>query len=319
MRKILFIAPHFMGYDEEICKELSAEWDVTYVDSEKYLAPVRLNYRHKNTVIKALLKVVSPFRDLYRDKMLSLYFTTKIENWMKLKCYDAVLVINGDGIPNNVYNMIKLNSPSAKFILYIWDDLKCLFKKNHLHYFDSIISYNIDDCRRYNYKYLPVFTRPIIRKKQEKLIYDIAIIATANEHRIKLAKKVYEKYKDIYRFYIYFYDKELHYDFFSYSTPLSFDLYLNILQKSKVVLEIPRHGQRGPTTRMFDALEASTKVITTNKYIKKYPVYNDKNIFVMKWDCIIPKEFIVEHYDPSNNPIYISEWLHCLNIVNEEV
>ncbi len=319
MKKILFIAPHFMGYDEEICKGFGSKWDVTYVDSEQYLASVRLKYKQKNMAIKVLLKIFSPFRDLYRDKMLNSYFAIKNENWMKSKCFDTVFIINGDGIPNSVYNRIKSNNPDANFILYIWDDLKCLFKKNHLHYFDNIFSYNIDDCRKYNYEYLPVFTRPINQEKQEELIYDIAIVATANKDRIKFIKKLYKKYKNIYKFYIYFYDKELKYDFFSFSTPLSFDSYLGILQKSKAVFEVPRHGQKGPTTRMFDALETATKVITTNKHIKKYPVYNDKNICVIKWNCTIPKMFILDGYDSSNKPMYINEWLCHLNIESEEV
>ena len=55
---------------------------------------------------------------------------------------------------------------------------------------------------------------------------------------------------------------------------------LDYYQKSKVILDINHPYQRGLTLRTFEALGAK-KIITTNQEIKKFPFYNENNVFVI--------------------------------------
>ena len=76
--------------------------------------------------------------------------------------------------------------------LYLWDDAKILRKNTHFKYFDEVMSFNMDECKKYGFKYMPMFTQHewIGHAKQNK--YDLALIGTAHPDRIKLAKEIYE-------------------------------------------------------------------------------------------------------------------------------
>ena len=310
--KLLLICPHFMGYDEKIILCLSENYKVEFVDSESFLAKIRSDYKKKSKIKRAFLKTFKGFRSICRENMLKSVDYRYYELFSDIKNYDIIFVINGDAMSDNVYYFLKNQNKSAKFVIYIWDDFKGLFQSNKLKHFDEVLSYNIEDCDRYGFKYLPMFTQKSGRYDSNKRKYDISIIATANEERVKVAKQLFNKYKNIYQFYIYFYSPNEKYDFYSHTVPLSFEEYMDVLGNSKAVLEIVRHNQAGPTTRMFDALESKTKVITTNRHIVNYPVYS-KNILIIDNNYSIPSDFIGEDYDDTEyNPIYISEWIDVI-------
>lgn len=311
-KKLLLICPHFMGYDKKIIEYANSKYDITYLNSEDYLSKIRLKYQQNLIFVKLLLKIIKPLRTIYREKLLK-------ENEKKLNSYfkahpnnNLVLIINGDSITDVSYNVLKKYNKDAKFVLYIWDDINCLFKKTHFIFFDKIYSYNIADCKNFNFTYLPMFTDSLLKNNNMLNKYDIAIIATANERRVKIARKIYERYKSEFSFYIYFYSPHLQYDFFSHEVPLDYQEYLNVLYESKAILEMPRHDQKGPTTRFFDSIETKTKVITTNKEIMKYPIYGE-NIFILDRKMNIPSKFIKEPFVEENKSVmYIDGWFQTL-------
>lgn len=310
MKKVLLICPHFMGYDEKIVSHLKQlNYEVYYIDSEKYLSEIRRTYKEKNILLKILLKIFPYIKHKYRENMIKTVDNIYIQEIEKVIDYDIVLVINGDGISNEIYNNIRINNKRAIFILYIWDDIKGLFKFSHYKYFDKVFSYNIEDCSRYGFRYLSIFTEHREIEKIENRKYDISIVATANKQRIKMAKRLYNKYKDKYNFYIYFYSPDSKFEFFAHKEPMNFQQYMSILAESKATLEVVRHKQKGPTTRNFDALETGTKIITNNKHITKYD-FCDSNIFIINRKCSIPFCFLNEKYNQINyNPVYINKWI----------
>lgn len=303
-----------MGYDEKMIEYASTKYEISYIDSERFLHKIRLEYQRKPRWMRAFFKAFKPARSLYREKMLKIteekygdYFQLNKEN-------DIVLVINGDALTNTSYQELKKYNPSAIFILYIWDDIKGLFKKSHFRFFDSIYAYNVDDCKKYNFKYLPMFTEKFQFPTNDVKKYDVAIIATANNERIETAKSLYEKYKTKLKFYIYFYSPNLQFDFFTHDTPLQYQNYLKVLSESKTIFEMGRNNQEGPTTRFFDSLETKTKIITTNQNIKKYPVYG-RNICILDKKMTIPEDFINEAFiDEKKHPIHIDDWMNVLKI-----
>lgn len=316
MKRILLFCPHFMGYEEIIINTLKKNYEVIYIDTESFLSEKRKIYNNNNFLLRASFKKLKVLREKYREKLLSEcdndYLRKLAGSASSYLDLDTVLAINGDGISNNIYEHIKKNNPKAKFILYIWDDFSWLFKQKHLIYFDKIVSYNIEDCKKHNFSYMPVFTQLVDSKNELKKCYDITIIATANAERVKLAKSLYNKYKDKYKFFIYFYCIQGEYNFFSNAKPLAFEEYITKVKESRAVLEIVRHNQIGPTTRIFDSLAAKTKVITTNNHIKNYPVYSD-NILVLDKNYNIPDSFMSADYiDTDFKPLFIDEWLDNL-------
>lgn len=311
-KRVLLICPHFMGYDEIITSYLlSNQYEVFFIDSDKCLKPAREEYKRYSIFLRLFLKSFPKLRELIREKLLSKRCAGILSDLDDIKNIDYTIVINGDGLSKEFYNKLSKKYPYSQKILYIWDDLNWLFKKNHIKSFDNVFSYNIDDCKKNNFSYLPVFTAELEEKNYEKE-YDISIIATASQERVRLAKEIFEKYKNEYKFYIYFYDKESKFDFFSHTVPLSYEKYQKVLAKSVAILDIVRYGQKGPTTRIYDSILTRTKVITKNKFIKKYPVYNS-NILILDKNYEIPSSFIKKDFnDAGVKCITVKEWFQTL-------
>lgn len=314
MKKMLLLCPKFMNYDEILLDYLKDLYVIKYVNTEKYLKPNREKYKRIPIIFRLFLKCFKPIRNIMREHLLSLSDFEFWEEVKEIKNYDIILVINGDGISDNIYKKIILNNPDAKKYLYIWDDLYLLFKKSHIKYFDKVSSYNIDDCKKINATYQPVFTKKVEVNNYEKK-YDISIIATATKERIKIAKSIYEKYKDKYRFFIYFYDKNKNFDFFCYEQPLKYSEYQIILAQSIAILDNGRYKQKGPTTRVFDTIETKTKVITTNKNIVKYPVFGT-NILIIDNKYNIPNKFIKSEYIDKEITFTITVDLWLKNVID---
>ena len=96
-----------------------------------------------------------------------------------------------------------------------------LIKKNHIRYFDEVYSYNIIECKKNKWNYLPVFVQEsgIGHSKEDK--YDILFIGSLNDDRRKIADDLYERYSSSYRLFIYLYDKKNVGGRFCHNSPLT--------------------------------------------------------------------------------------------------
>ena len=311
-----------MGYDDKIIKFAKKYYDISYLDTEIKFYDIRKKYKSISYFKKAIFKLLKKSRSRYREDLLKDTENDIVSYLENNNNNDIILVINGDALTDYSYKIMRKYNPKAQFILYIWDDVEALFKKSHFVFFDSIFAYNLDDCKKYSFEYLPMFTEKLQVANTEIKLYDIAIIASANKKRIKTAKYLYNKYKNKWNFFIYFYSPEKNYDFFTYDKPLDYQSYLRILGESKVIFEMVRNNQKGPTTRFYDALETKTKVITTNKNISKYPIYGD-NIYIMNNRKIIPEEFMIKEFHEENKKsLHIYTWFHSMiseNNIGEDI
>jgi len=68
---------------------------------------------------------------------------------------------------------------------------------------------------------------------------------------------------------------------------------INTMKNSAAVLDIQNIAQNGLTTRIFEALGAETKIVTTNSNILHYDFYNSKNVLIID----------------RNNPVIEKSWL----------
>ena len=194
--KALLIAPVFFGYEKVIYSALEERgFAVDFMDSEQ-LKPEYWQCWNKDFIHKVRRHVLPNQREKDR-KRADIIFTEKyLECYLKemdldKNAYSLVIVVKGDVIQDAVYEIIRKNNPKARFILYLWDDVDPLHRKDYFHYFDKIFSYNIQDCERFGWTYLPVFIQKVcgvdLKQKRE---YDIAIIGSAHKERIKTAKKI---------------------------------------------------------------------------------------------------------------------------------
>lgn len=317
MENLLLIMPFFMGYQNMLQRTLQLRYNVTIVDGEKYDLQILEKYRNCSTVRWGMRKLFDWIKEKDQKNATEfsikdvLYKTNELNDY-----YKVVLCINGAYVPNKVYEIIKANNPRARYIYYAWDDVKNLFKTSHINFFDEKYSYNINDCKRWRFSYLPMFVaEDEIEGHAVKDEYDISYIASAHSDRIEIANKLYEKYGKKYRLFIYLYNPQKTNEKFCHPSALLYEEYLNIMRKSKVIIDVPHISQTGPTTRIFDALLTKTKVITTNPYIKDYPVYSRNISIVDRKKMILDDEFIKRPYiETGHHPLTVSKWLERIGV-----
>ncbi len=312
MKNVLLLCPFFMGYNVKIAEELSKEYYVTMCDNQLKLDLIQANLSN-GKVARALRNHCRLYKKVSYDFAMAKITDQYIEEFqINANQYDIIICINGHYMPDKFYRVLKEKNKKASFILYLWDDIANLTKHNHLKYFDHCFSYNIMDCRKYNLKYLPVFVQSSKIGHSSNNLYDIAVIASAKKERIDFVKKLYYKYKNQYRFFVYFSQIPVVDDFFCYNHPMDYAEYLDLLRKSEIVLDIPYSKQKGPTTRIFDSLLTKTKVITTQE-LSEYPVFSE-NIYKIDMDNpVIPSEFMKKEFvEIAYKPLNISEWINAI-------
>ena len=299
---ILLLMPDFFDYPKMIIEELQSRgYNVDFICNES--DEFRSCFSYKKKIIRRVFRKLFPKymykKDIIRaEKVADKFYAAKVSQLRDN--YDYVICIKGDMFPETQYSSLRNKYPNAKFIIYQWDDLSLLIKTKQSQWFDRHYSYNIEDCKKNNFRYLPMFSKKVKKEDNVTKKYDIAIIGTidrAHKKRLQIIEKIYDKYCNQYSFFLYLYRRDnITTHLPSFTDKLPFDGYVNALLESKSVLDIALINQEGPTTRFNDALGTDTKVITTNQNIKKYPIFSDNILIIDEDNPTIENDFISSPY-----------------------
>ena len=319
MDNMLLLMPFFRDYEKCLKEALSHKYNVTLVNCDQYSRKTVEEYltiRRRMRYIRAI-PGLKPGIDAWNKRMACNSFNDSFlsEIVTEKNTYQAVLCINCQCIGDGFLRTVRNCNPMAKMIYYLWDDIWNLFQLPNTSFFDRVLSYNIDECREKDWEYLPVFTQKgrLGHAKQNK--YDIAFVGTAHPNRIELANEIFNRYSGQYKIFIYLYDPQGIGGSFCHKEPLSYDMYMEIMRESDVFLDDPYEGQTGPTTRVFDALQTDTKILTTNDSISHYPVYTS-NIAILNRDHIeISPEFMLRPYKETEyHPLTAEDWIEAIGL-----
>lgn len=316
MDRLLLLMPRFMDYEKSLKENLNRKYEVCWLDSDEFDREILDKFYKCN---KIRWEIRHLFRKCFNhdlEKAEGFFLENELNKIILEKNYfSVVFCINGSYLSDEFYKKVRMLNPNARYIYYAWDDVSNLIKKNHIRYFDEIYSYNIIECKKNKWNYLPVFVQEsgVGHSKEDK--YDIVFIGSLNDDRRKIADDLYEKYSSSYRLFIYLYDKENIGGRFCHNSPLTNKQYISIMRESKAILDVPQICQKGPTTRAFDALLTETKVITVNKYMKYYPVYSDNMIIVDRDNINIPDNFMAKEYViNSYHSLSIDMWIKKIGL-----
>lgn len=152
---------------------------------------------------------------------------------------------------------------------------------------DFIISFDPRDAEKYGLKYHNV---PYSKLRNEfpssQLESDICFIGRAKDrlNQIVDAYIFFSSQGLKCDFYITDVPEEarVHSDKIHYCEPMSYDTYLNIMVKSKCILEIMQKGGAGNTLRTNEAVEFNKILITNNESLVKNALYDERYMFVYK-------------------------------------
>lgn len=314
-KKVLFIGYEYFDYHIRILNQLKKE------GSEVDYFPV-MNYNIKYSIYRRLNhKLFLRHNKIHSEKILKM---------TKNKFYDFILVIQGQQLPKEFFQQLKIQNPNSKFINYHWDSIRKTEFKNSLldviPFFDVAFSFDKNDClNNKKLNYLPLFFSKRNNKITLKKKYDISFVGSITTlRRYKNIKKI-EKYckennlifkyymlipvRDYIRFFLKgYWLKSVNF------TPLKYDEVQNIYGSSKAVIDIPNQVQSGLTMRIIEVLADKIKLITTNHNIKKETIFNKNNIcFIDLKNIDIDKGFLDRKFIDINIEKYsLKSWLFKL-------
>lgn len=282
-KRVLFIAPQFYNYHEEIKKSFERlGFIVTFIpemeQSILYRIYNKLSNKNKNRLEKLHLN--------------------KISNLTKEHVFDFVYVIRGGYFDSNTINRMRVNLPEAKFIMYQWDSYKQNDYRELISSFDKISTFDIMDSRDLLINYEPLFYTEIYKSKylkKEKKEYDLVFFGAYHSDRLNIIKyfhSVMKKEGLIFKPHLYIRKLSLIFRLITGEIKIQ-DLKFfktfsvkpeeiaRVYSKSSAVLDIELSIQSGLSMRTFEVLGSGAKLITTNVNIKQEDFYVPSAISVI--------------------------------------
>lgn len=281
--KILFICPAFYEYPQIIKSKLEDMGAEVFYFSEK-----------KHTIIDTFLLLFSSKLHIFYSKFHYWRIWRKVKN----ESFDYLFVIKGYGISNKFLNNFRLINCKSKSILYQWDSKSSFNYEYLINSFDKVFSFDFKDVekdRRLTYQQL-FASDEIIKhcsKANESASVDLFFLASYTYQRYldllqiltisnKLGLNV--KYHLLIKRKTFFKEKFskgrlLHKDFLTF-TPMSRKEYVEILNKSNIVVDSSHSAQSGLTMRSIEALAAGKKLLTSNTSFSSFLFKQNVNIRV---------------------------------------
>lgn len=299
MRSVLLICPRFYDYYLDIKKELEKRGFEVLFNSDQ------IEFSKMGLVLNKVFKK-------RKERKMSKYIRHLIRINENIE-YDYLILINGKDISQINASKLRSMIKAKKYVYYAWDSIANFPNiKGFVHSFDSILSFDIDNCKEFGFKLLPLFysfNTPTTEKK-----YEYSIIMNFYPNKIdgyellkdKIPKNitgfVYLRLKSYLQF-LYFkfkYKKFKKYKIneFKYKSLNRSSVY-DVFSQSKVVFDVPLLNQNGLTMRTFEAISHGCKLITTNPSIKQYDFYDETNVLYVDENVQINESFFsnIAEYD----------------------
>lgn len=317
-KHVLFIAPNFFGYEEEISAELRNRGaDVDFVSASPF----------KSAVLKAITRLKREWVVPFLEK----YYHTKISSFGK-KEYDYIFVIKGEALSENLLISLKEKYNSATFILYLWDSLENnVSLERNIKLFDRCFSFDRFDAKKYGLNYRPLFFGNGFKcQAMQQFKFALSFIGTVHSDRYSVVSRTLSMLPDHLNSYSYFflqapwvfYVRKLLTSALSGAKvqdfnflPMSKANVQDVFKNSFSIFDIEHPLQRGLTMRSIEALGAGKKLVTTNKSIVDEDFYNSQNIHILDRECLleIPVDFFDVPFHAIPEDVYykysISGWI----------
>lgn len=321
--KLLLIMPRFFNYPELITEELNnMGYEVDFFDDRP----------STNAWVKAAIRIKKNIIHAYIKKYFDMVMST-----VQSKKYNVVLLISGQSLSfsEEMIAEIKKSQSQARFVLYQWDSQTNFpYIKKVQKFFDKCYSFDRRDIEETpTLKFLPLFYsrtyEEIGNRNNKEYKYDFCFVGTAHPKKYKFINMMSDQLKYVYpNQFIYFFfpspivyfyrkvmNKELRrskYSEFHY-VPLKEKEMIDVYESSRCVLDSSQAGQLGLTIRVFEALGARKKLITTNEDIVNYDFYCPENIYVYKGNIDLEDVFFKEDYKEVDKEVYekysLRNWL----------
>lgn len=311
-KKILFIGPKFHNYEIMIKEQLEAMGASVDFFSER-------SYKFDfNIVNNFCSSYMSEFQNKHYDKILK-----SIAN----KTYDYLFVIRGYMMPISFLKSFKKHNPDSKAIMYQWDSQRTNPFNHLIESFDNVKTFDFEDSKNFKLKYIPLFYTHDVehyRSTNKSYEYDFFFMGFFFEERyegvlkfkefcmqngFKLKPFLYMPFTTRVKYYLQ--RKKLDKTIVSFKH-MDRPEYLNILSKSRIMVDVSNPRQTGLAMRVIESLACNTKVATNNVFFEKDElIANSGMVCLFDLNNISIKQDFFDFESKQNEQIVFSleEWL----------
>lgn len=238
---------------------------------------------------KWLRKILGPSK-------IALFF----DDWKKyINEYD-LFIIKASKLNLAVAKYIR-NKSNKKIVHWYWNPvIKTVYPDTLRGYDAEIYSFDPEDCKRYNMKYVSSYYFSTLQLPQNTITNDIFFVGADKGRLNELLKlkKIFEEQELVVDYHItQSSSNDAEQVSYEYKLPIDYTLILERISKCKAILDFVQIGQTGLTLRPMESLFHKKKLITNDKNISNYDFYNNNNIFILGKDDIQSlKKFIQSPY-----------------------
>lgn len=266
----------------------------------------------------------------FKNVSLPLRIIRKISTLLKLPCdywfgewkeklssIDAMIVFSP--IEKDILKYIKKENKKIRIIYWHWNPIVRSGKPpKEIYNLSEIWSFDPGDCEKYSFLPNTTFYFKNIRLPKNDIDFDVSFLGV-NKGRRKELKNI-EELLNRNQLKTYFHivpDK--HESDKSGPQPISYPEYLELLSKSRAILDINPIGQSGQTLRPMESIFLKRKLITNDFAITSCDFYKKENIFVLGLDDEKDlNQFINSPYKEVDDAIVarydVKNWLKRFNL-----
>lgn len=230
---------------------------------------------------------------VFRRIPFLVYFILSDEWKKKLDDYGVVVFFDSD-VTFAVLKWMKKHYKNKRIILYYRNNIKSVEKRIQPRALRKLNielwSYNVKNCFEYNMSYNPqVLPRQFFEKAPDnEIVYDIVFLGYAKKRGrdIELLQRKFQMANLVTFFYVpdmpQLIDNKC-----TTNGKLEYSEYIQIISKSKAILDLVSETNYGLTLRPIEAIFAEKKIITNYANIVDYDLYDKSNIFILNENLLL--------------------------------
>ena len=339
MEKVLLISPTWVGLHLDILRELERQgMCVEFCPEFSFPAdPGKVLCRHPLSDRQANTK-----KEAYWRAFLSSTDTA----------FDFVLVIDGQGLNQFLFDELKRRNPGVRCVCYLYDTTYSLYHfESQFKYFDHVFTFDRKDAKVHQLGFLPIYWLDIDSRDESIPSNRVFGFGAYSKSRYRLYHQVKEIADGLgIDNFIKLYHKSLRCErlygvyclvrrIFGMKEIMSLDEYQSGMISSSlittkkfremvagadVILDTKVLDQDGLTARFMWALGYGKKIITTNDSVRTYDFYSPRQIMIVEdkefntEESRVIMDFITAKYEMSNTerskilPYRLDNWLKTL-------
>jgi len=206
--------------------------------------------------------------------------------------------------------LLRMQNPQAKIVIWNENPIKGKFFGSRLRSYQVLFSsFDKRDCLKYQMFYNNdfLFSDMKLSASKEKTI-DFLFVGQDKGRKKEINKLTHDLQNWGFSVYLKIPRKKKDY--------IKYEDYLELITKSRVLIDITQKGQYGLSLRPLEALYAQTKLLTNNCAIQQMDYYNDANVFVLH-KCSLKKDeitaFVKSPYQKQSESVMLlhdfSSWI----------